>query len=237
MICEIKSRVNFSDVTSRFRIKLCALVRLLQESAIEHSTMAGYGADTIIESGNGWVLHKLMINIKRYPKYRENVSVKTWHRGSKGFKSFRDFIVYSEDEEIVNVSSVYLFLDLKEKKIKRAPEDANEKYSVEDLRSNTEDIDLWKPVKKFEGENEIEFTTRFSDYDPMNHVNNSSYFDYVETLISSKGRSEISTISILFNKEIGKNVIKVKAKSRREEGRNLFAIESGDMLFACGEYF
>jgi medium-chain acyl-[acyl-carrier-protein] hydrolase len=28
-------------------------------------------------------------------------------------------------------------------------------------------------------------TTRLSDYDPMGHVNNSVYFDYVETLLFS----------------------------------------------------
>ncbi|MCP3927083.1 MAG: hypothetical protein GY714_31375 [Desulfobacterales bacterium] len=238
MICKLDSRVNFSDVTAGFRLKLCALVRVLQESAIEHSTIAGYGADAIIESGNGWVLNKLIINIKRYPLYREEIRTETWHRGSKGFKSYRDFAIYAGDELIVTVSSVYLFLDLKEKRIKRAPADANDKYSVVDKEINPENPEKWRPVKDFKAENEISFTTRFSDFDPMNHVNNSSYFDYIETLIASDHKkTEIKSIKIMFNKEIGKDVINVKAGSKEQDGKNLFKIEQGGTLYACGEYF
>ena len=238
MIHKVKSRVNFSDVTSGFRLKLCALVRVLQESAIEHSDLAGYGAEEIIERDNGWILNKLLINIKRYPKYKEEITTETWHRGSKGFKSFRDFAVYAGEDPIVTVSSVYLFLDLKKKKILRAPSDTNDKYSVEDICINEEDVEKWRPVKDFKGENEIDFTTRFSDFDPMNHVNNSSYFDYIETLIASgKKRSEIKSIRIMFNKEIGKDVINVKASSKKDGNKTLFKIGQADTLFACGEYF
>ena len=118
------------------------------------------------------------MRIYRYPEYRETVKAVTWSRQIKGVKGFREFEVYAGDEKLAAASSIWIFVDACSKKIKRVPKDMSDMYTEEpDVALNPE-LDSWKINNNFSPEMEVDVSTRYFDYDPMGHVNNSVFVQY-----------------------------------------------------------
>jgi acyl-ACP thioesterase len=169
--------------------------------------------------------------------YEEDIEVVTWHRGMKGFKAYREFEVYSGDQRIAAASAVYLYYDIRNQKIKRIPKNADRVYSVEAGAAFGDDLEQWKPIPRFDPSFDVSMTIRISDFDPMGHVNNSLYFDYVETLLFSFLNEErkIKKIKIQFAKEIDKSV-KIITSGLVEAGEKLeFKIFDENKVFSYGE--
>jgi medium-chain acyl-[acyl-carrier-protein] hydrolase len=233
----LKRRIDFTAIDSNFVLTLHSLVKLLQEAAIEHSNQAGIGSKQLIKDGSAWILYQYGIEVTKWAVYEEDIEVVTWHRGMKGFKAYREFEVYSGNQKIAAASAVYLYYDIKKQKIKRIPENAKTLYSVEDGVSLKEDLEKWKPLPKFDHEFDVSITTRLSDFDPMGHVNNSVYFDYVETLLFSYLTRErkIKKIKIQFVKEIDKSVKTIKSGLVEEGTGYKFKIFDENKVFSHGE--
>ncbi len=237
MKVSLKRKIDFTAIDSNFVLTLHSLVKFLQEAAIEHSNQAGFGSKQLINDGSVWILYQYGIEVTKWAVYEEEIEVITWHRGMKGFKAYREFEVYSGNQKIAAASAVYLYYDIKNQKIKRIPEDANTIYSVEEGVSFKEDLEKWKPLPKFDHGFDVSMTTRLSDFDPMGHVNNSVYFDYVETLLFSylNREKKIKKIKIQFAKEINKSVKKLKSGILEDGTGYKFKIFDENKVFSYGE--
>ncbi|MCP4681277.1 MAG: hypothetical protein GY864_02975, partial [Desulfobacterales bacterium] len=175
--------VNYFSIDPEFKITSSALFQLLQETAVSHSGSVGYGIDTLIKQGEGWVLNKIDMTVFRYPKYNEKIEVTTWSRKIKGVKGLREFEIYSGNEKLVAASSIWIFVDIIKGKIKRIPKEMNDTYRPENEIALNQNLDKWKAAMDFIPDHEIDLSIRFLDYDPMGHVNNSVYIQFLETLI------------------------------------------------------
>jgi medium-chain acyl-[acyl-carrier-protein] hydrolase len=237
MKVSLKRKIDFTAIDSDFVLTLHSLVKILQEAAIEHSNRAGFGSKQLINDGSVWILYQYGIEVGKWADYEDEIEVVTWHRGMKGFKAYREFEVYSGDQKIASASAVYLYYDIKNRKIRRIPEEANSIYSAEDEVSFKDDLEQWKPIPKFDHKFDLSITTRLSDFDPMGHVNNSVYFDYVETMLFSYLGEEkkIKKIKIQFAKEINKSVKKLKSGLTRDGAGFKFKIFDENKVFSVGE--
>lgn len=237
MRVSLKRKIDFTEVDSKFVLTLHSLVKILQEAAILHSNRAGRGSKKMIEEGSVWILYQYGIEVDKWPVYEEEIKIETWHRGMKGFKAYREFEVYSGDTKIAAASAVYLFYDINNQKIRRIPKNADTIYSVEDEFAFKQNLDLWRPVVKFDLGFETGITTRLSDFDPMGHVNNSVYFDYVETLLFSflDAERKIKKIKILYAKEINKFVKVLKSGLSEDAAGYKFRIFDENKIFSYGE--
>jgi len=112
MKIEISRRVDYTDVNPAFRLKLGVLFRYLQAAAVEHSECVGLGSQSLVGGQTVWVLNKIGAIIHRYPTYREDIRIVSWHRGKKGLKAYRDFLVFSKEECLAEAASMWLYLDL-----------------------------------------------------------------------------------------------------------------------------
>jgi acyl-ACP thioesterase len=228
--------LDYFDVDSRFRLKLGTLFRYFQEAAVMHSEKVGGGSRDLVKGGKVWILHKIAAEMIRYPEYGETVTVTTWSRGAKGFKAFRDFAVFAGDRRLAAATSVWLYFDMERKRILRVPEDLMAAYSVEDEAALDPDLDAWRPDTEFEPEAHVEITTRSSDFDPLGHVNNSLYFDYLETMAARvfpvNGR--IGKLKIQFQKEIGAGCQVVRAGGLNADDGCRFKVFSQDQVHAAG---
>jgi acyl-ACP thioesterase len=79
---------------------------------------------------------------------------------------------------------------------------------------------------------------RPSDYDPVGHVNNAVYLDYVETLAQPllKNGRKINFIAIQYNKEIAQNTPEVEASLNKNENGFTFEIRTADEIHAAGQF-
>lgn len=231
--------INFFEVNENLELRPRGLVNLLQQAAMIHSRRAGYEAPTLMKSGRAWMLHRIAISISELPVFGDEVEVVTWHKGSRGFKSYRDFEIIRNGEKLVSATSLWLFIDLERKKILKAPQDVIVSYTVEPGDATDTDIDRWKPENGFEPESTVTITTRPSDYDPLGHVNNAFYFDYLETLTEGAFKSPygMRQIIVQFNREISKDVASVQAGLKTRGEGYIFKITSASGNNATGEFY
>jgi acyl-ACP thioesterase len=83
---------------------------------------------------------------------------------------------------------------------------------------------------------EAEITTRHSDFDSNDHVNNSIYANFVQSLLHHRGeRREVGRMVMCFLREIGCGVRAVTGRLEDAEGGCRFTIESSGNVHACGE--
>ncbi len=237
MKVELKRQVRYGEVDPFFRQKIGSLFKLFTDAAVRHSEKAGFGPRQLIRTGQAWVLNKFGVRIHRYPEYGETIRVLTWHRGQKGVRAYREFEVFAEDERISAASSVWLYIDMQNKKILRLPETVGTDYTMEPETALEMDLNAWKSQRLFPAGSLLKTTIRQSDYDPVGHVNNAAYLEYLETsILADFGETaHIKTLNIEFLKEIDQNVGIVSTEMKDTDQGCLFKISDDAQVYACGE--
>jgi medium-chain acyl-[acyl-carrier-protein] hydrolase len=237
------TRICFFEVDDDFVLRPKVLLNCLQEAAAIHSQQAGYATPDLLARQKAWVLYRIAIQVHRQPVYGDVLEIVTWHKGTRGFRSYRDFEIYQGGKKSVSASSLWLYIDLVRKKIRKVPKDVAHSYTVESENALDTDMDRWKP-KAFAGSSMAPDITRTialrpSDYDPLGHVNNALYFDYVETLAASllENGQKISSISIQYNNEIPRFTPEIQAALKKQGNGYMFEIKSAADVHAAGEFF
>jgi acyl-ACP thioesterase len=179
----------------------------------------------------------MALTFQRLPRYREAVRVVTWHRGSRGFRAYRDFEVFAGVERVAAATSLWLYLDMGARRLQRIPPELSRAYTEEAREAGCGDLDHWKPDAAVETAFEVAFTARSSDFDPLGHVNNTVYFDMLETAVERAWGPEaaLRRLRIHFQKEIGREVQGVRVGLARRDGGGIFRIHDGPTTFAAGD--
>jgi len=231
--------INYAEVDADFNQNLGSFFKLIQEAAVVHSENVGYDSKTLLDCGEVWILNALEAEIYRYPRLREEIRVETWHKQSKGFKAFRDFCVYAGDEKLAAASSLWLYFDIKKKRLTWVPAETGAVYTSEAEDALDGVLPSWKPTETFTPEFKIDLCVRHSDFDPLNHVNNAVYLDYLETLAARFGdrRQQVTGFRIQYKKEIDRTVSLIRAGLQKTGEGFLFKIYDDAHLFAAGDFF
>jgi len=230
-------KIDYAEVDADFNQNLGAFFKLIQEAAVIHSEKVGYDSKTLLDRGEVWVLNALEAEIYRHPQLREEVRVETWHKQSKGFKAFRDFCVYAGEEKLAAASSLWLFFDIHKKRLTRVPAETGDVYTSETEDALDSCLRTWKPAVEFAPVFETGLCVRHSDFDPLNHVNNAVYLDYLETLVARSGArlGQVTGFRIQYKKEIDRTVASLKAGLQSTDQGYLFRIYDQEHIFAAGE--
>lgn len=231
-------RISFFEVNENLELRPRSLVNLMQEAATLHSRAAGYETPVLMKKGRAWILYRIAVIIDRIPMFGDELEIVTWHRGSRKFRSYRDFQFICNGEKLVSATSLWLFIDTERKKILKPPEDAAESYTVEPEEATGIDIDRWRPENRFEPDASVTVGTRPSDYDPLGHVNNALYLEYLETLTQRVFNSpcRMSQIFIQYSKEIPGDVLSVEAGLKNQGDWYIFNISSEAGENAAGKF-
>ena len=84
-----KARVTSFDAGRDRRLRLSSLLRFQQEAGERHFGDAGLTYWEFYRRGMIFVLTRLQVEIRRLPELEEEVTLRTWHRDSKGAQMFR----------------------------------------------------------------------------------------------------------------------------------------------------
>ncbi len=235
---QLTRRIDYFQSATDGHIKLDSLMKILQNAALEHVHEADRDSRVLISEGFAWILNKVALTIFRHPFYGETLTVDTWHRGTKGFKSYREYEIRSGTEKVAAAASSWLYLDLDRRRVIKVPVETDALYGVRPDFALDFDIEQWRPDKKLEPAFIMAITTRHSDYDMLGHVNNAAYFDYLDTLLhqSNNGLAGVKGIAIQYNREIGADVRRIQAGvSGNETGGKSFIIYDEKQVYACGD--
>lgn len=239
MKVSITRALNYFDIGMDYRITLGALFRVLQEASGRHSDDA---ENAMTATGKRWILHRIAAQIDRLPMYAETVTATTWHRFSRGFKAYREYELYAGGDRVAAATTIWLYYDLDAGRLRKVPKDTGEKYGVVDECATDFDLEAWKPENDIASQYTTLITTRPTDFDPLNHVNNAVYFDYLLALLCRNGfdPGKIRTVSMQYDRQIGKDVASLEAacetKSAADGDAGIFKMYNDGTVFATGEW-
>lgn len=204
MFFPFTKEIEYHEVDGAFRVKPGVFFRLLQEAAIRHSRAVGYDTRHLNAAGFTWILARYGVDIRRYPEYGETAQFVTWSRGVDGFRAFRDFRVLVDGIPVATAATLWVYLDLASKRVRRIPPAVAERYTTETEHAVDWNIQAWNYPTALPAGSGCELSTRAGDLDSNGHVNNSVYVEYVETALARRLQRPVSfqALRLQFEREI-----------------------------------
>lgn len=191
-------KIRSSEVDPSGRMRLPAVCDLLQEVAETNALELNFDISQLNNQHLTWVLHRLQVQMKKLPSWRDTITIKTWPSGGNGLRAYRDFLIFAADgNEIGRSLSYWLMVDLKSKRPVRIPQEI--------LDTASDDETHLLPVSDsrltINGEIAVSktFNVRQGDLDLNHHVNNVKYIDWALEVASTD--KAIKAIDIEFRNE------------------------------------
>lgn len=166
--------INFLQCYPNGYLKYTELCNLFQLTAATHSEIGGISFSDMQEFHQAWVLSKMRVEIKRLPKWKDSVTVKTWINSLENSRSIRCLEMYIGDEKIVGCETFWAVFNTKTRRPEALalPHQHFEKYP-----NNTA---TEKSFSKINIQQTFEFVSehivKLSDLDIVNHANSIKYF-------------------------------------------------------------
>ena len=135
-----------------------------------------YSIDALHEQGLSWVLSRFAIEVNRYPKQFEEITIETWIEDINKLVSTRNFQIFDKNRELIaKACSLWSMIDQNT----RRPVNLLETL-YKDAPILTEANDMERPVRILEvkGEKVDEVKVRYSDIDLNQHANSARYIKW-----------------------------------------------------------
>lgn len=182
--------------------RLSTLLEWMQRAGDAHLADNGIMLDNMIQQGMAWMLVTVDLELIQQPQYNEQITVATWHKGSKGVQWFRDYRITDQAGEIIGQArTTWVLVDIQKRRILRAsafpfplpeiPQDADsETPSRVEIPTNTELESIY------------EFTVRQSSLDMNGHMNNARFADVsLDALTVEQLEGKIKRFHITYHHE------------------------------------
>lgn len=209
-----------------WRLKPASFMDMAQEAANLHANILGFGYDDLIASRTAWVLSRMHVVFTDTPKWRDQVTLSTWHKGLNRLFFLRDFIMTdSEGRAKVKATTSWLVLNLDTRRLVRDPHllDEGTVCSENVIETPADKVVMPKDV---ETELIIEHDVAYSDLDMNGHVNNAMYMQWAMNAVNYEISSvkPLKEFTINFNHEIKpqEHVSIYKAIVEAQDGRHVF---------------
>lgn len=175
---QLVKTLDCCDVDATQRLRPAAFMEIAQEIAYLAASAMGFGYNDLIGSRQAWVLSRMTFRIIDAPRWRDEVTVTTWHKGTAGPFNLRDFVVSDATgrQRIVGASS-WVILNVDTRALVRneamaapvRPERICPDHAIEELAERV--IMPRGCTPECVGEH----TVRYSDVDFLGHTNNVRY--------------------------------------------------------------
>ncbi len=169
------SRIRYSEVDKNAELTLESLIDYFQDCSTFQTQDGPATMEYLRERNIAWVLSSWQIEVFRYPKLCEHVTIGTIPHELKGYFGIRNFFMDTKDgERLAVANSVWTLFDFKKSLPSRITPEIIEAYPVEP-RLDMEYAD--RKIKIPEGEviRGEEILVRSNNLDTNNHVNNGQY--------------------------------------------------------------
>ncbi|NLA15321.1 MAG: hypothetical protein GX877_02140 [Bacteroidales bacterium] len=201
-----KRTIACYETDAKRNLKPYAFLNIVQELANQDAIHLGFGYEQLVEKGSIWVLSRIKVDYIRPPVWREEIIAETWHKGSEGIFSFRDFLIQSADEKelLIRATSSWLIIDSKTRRIQRPqaffdPSDESIQIYRHAIEEPCDKIPIpEKGLHLAETRN-----VRYSDMDMNLHMNSAKYVEWAMDCVNNKRPvpQTVSSFQISFNAE------------------------------------
>lgn len=179
------------------------ILSYLQDTAMDQSEKIGAGVEFLNKENLNWILIRYHVNILKYPKYQETITVSTNASGFHKMFAYRDFRLLDKNgEELITASTQWLLLDGTSHKMLKIDDRFYEAYGISKDDKPTNDFEkLLSPMTE-------KITRKFragrSDIDFNGHVNNTRYIAWaLDTMaLEILKNYTLKEFDIVFKKEV-----------------------------------
>ncbi len=173
-----KHEVSFYHIDRRGFASITSMINFMQATVNKHGRMLNTSLDDLSKTNLTWVFSRFHIKMSRYPRFFDVITVDTWRSKSKGCFAFREFEVYDEKRNLLGVATASAALiNRGTRKPVDVPAFILDQFAPELGRALQDDFEKIPCIK--ETENSKVFHVRMSDIDLNNHVNSTSYADWI----------------------------------------------------------
>lgn len=164
---------RYHEIDPLGAVRLPIILSWLQDAGSTHAQQLGVALKELKKIGLTWVLSRLNLQMHRYPRCNEQITVQTWPATREGLFSIRDYRLFDANGiNIANATSSWAVLNLKTRRPVRIA-DHLPHYPLRPERA-IEDPFATLPVLG-NSESEIELPVLRADLDQNHHVNNTVY--------------------------------------------------------------
>lgn len=207
-------KVKFHDTNSNEILNPSNVLKFMQETGMLHMKNIRPSYEDLIAQNKALILSSIRINMYSPIYAYDEITVKTWATGSRGFTTTRSFEIYKDDEIVAEANSIWALVSITDKKLIRISEVDFSNYEQEDA------LVLDQPAKvRISNELKLnlvgEYTVRYSDTDLNGHMNNTNYPDLFFNCLPKPETKLVKSLAISFVNEakIGDNLKIYMARS------------------------
>jgi acyl-ACP thioesterase len=187
---ESKYVIDFYDLTQYEEASPMTMLRLLQETAGDHHFPIGENIIDLYRKNLGWVLLSGAMQFDRYPKYKEEVTIRTWLSKYKSIRGIRENLIYDGDNKIIGrAKGLWLFFDVEKRRPVPIPDKFKQIWGSNTQESIDFNINTDIPVLT-DGEIMDVIKVKKFDIDANKHVNNLRYFQWLIEVVPDKVMKE-----------------------------------------------
>ncbi len=186
-------RVRSYEVEPDATLRLVSLVRMLQEVAWQHASLLGKGFAEREEGAYFWVLSRLRLRIDRYPRWGDEIVIRTYPVGTDKLLALREFEIVEQTDDapavIGRATTAWLIVDggsgrpvrpapiVSDLELTPSRYEAHPGFGLERVDERTA-----RPAR-LDGP----YRARHRDIDQYGHVNNASYLEWMIDAMSDQG--------------------------------------------------
>lgn len=229
--------IPYYDTDAEGYIKVENILLYMAETSSWHSDSLGVGVGKLSKKNYAWMLNNWEVEIFKFPKVKETVSIGTWASKLDRFFATREFAMVNTDGDIIaKASTKWFFIDIKRRRPIRIPVEIHKKYSCIEEFNLTEDSNIGKfSCDMIESRPVV---VRKSDIDNNNHVNNIRYIEWMQEGFDSDIINDlrIYKLGIVYKKEIllGDTIISKYCENKNINGRFEHVISVNNKQNALG---
>jgi acyl-ACP thioesterase len=155
------------------------MLTLLEETAADHCFSIDYSLYQLEEQNIGWVLISGFLQMERYPKYKEKITIRTWLSKYSAIKGFRENLIYDEQNNIIGrAKGLWIFFDIERRRPIEIFSDIKDRWSFRNEEST--DCNVSQKIYAIDNSDyEKKFKVNRYDTDMIKHVNNIRYLQWV----------------------------------------------------------
>ncbi len=170
--------IPFCEVDIKKEVFLPTLWNLMQETAWHHAENLRVGYSDLVKNQHFWVLSRLSIQMKVYPRWGDLIKIRTWLTGTGRLFALRNFLIANSKGDILGTAkSAWLVLDLRSRKPQKIEPIFRHFRDLLDSLPPSEEPEKILAADQYKMKRSFEVC--YSNIDMHHHVNNSKYMEWI----------------------------------------------------------
>jgi medium-chain acyl-[acyl-carrier-protein] hydrolase len=180
IVWEEKYKIRFHDTDMHGNCKIQEIFNFISETTWTHANHLGLGYEFMNPKGLIWAYARKRLEVVRYPKWGEEIIVRTWPRDYNRLYIHREFQVLDKNENnLINCSALYFAFNRKEAKAVAPDQLCAHRKDLVFCEKATSGKQSRIPQYDIDELSTYPYIVDFSDLDMHKHVNNLRYVDWI----------------------------------------------------------